>query len=278
MTNATLAPIFADSGARLVLDTEPAGDGTEMAELVPAGPGDLAYVLYTSGSTGRPKAAGIEHRNLINLVSWGRSIVSDEELRGMLFSTSLNFDLSAFEMFLPLAFGGCIVLVENLLTLRSAPQRDKVRLINSGPSLLDALLRTGDLPPGVTTIILAGEKLTRRMARAVFEAAPGAMLLNCYGPTETTVYSSWAHIDPADRSEPTIGRPIWNTTLHVLDTACTLVPPGAEGELFIGGAGVARGYLGRSELTAERFLPNPYGPGRLYRTGDRVRWRADRRT
>jgi amino acid adenylation domain-containing protein len=275
VTNAALAPTFADSGARLVLDTEPAGDGIEMAELVPAGPGDLAYVLYTSGSTGRPKAAGIEHRNLINLVSWGRSIVSDEELRGLLYSTSLNFDLSAFEMFVPLVFGGCIVLVENLLTLQSAPQRDKVRLINTGPSLLDALLRTGDLPLGVTTIILAGEKLTRRMADAVFEAAPGVRLLNCYGPTETTVYSSWAQIDPAERSEPTIGRPIWNTTLHVLDTACALVPPGAEGELFIGGAGVARGYLGRSELTAARFLPNPYGSGRLYRTGDRVRWRAD---
>ena len=275
VTNAALAPTFADSGARLVLDTEPAGDGIEMAELVPAGPGDLAYVLYTSGSTGRPKAAGIEHRNLINLVSWGRSIVSDEELRGLLYSTSLNFDLSAFEMFVPLVFGGCIVLVENLLTLQSAPQRDKVRLINTGPSLLDALLRTSDLPSGVTTIILAGEKLTRRMADAVFEAAPGVRLLNCYGPTETTVYSSWAHIDPADHSEPTIGRPIWNTTLHVLDTARALVPPGVEGELFIGGAGVARGYLGRPELTAERFLPNPYGPERLYRTGDRIRWRAD---
>ena len=148
VTNATLAPIFADSGARLVFVTEPAGDGTEMAELVPAGPSDLAYVLYTSGSTGRPKAVGIEHRNLVNLISWGRSIVSDEELRGLLFSTSLNFDLSAFEMFVPLAFGGCVILVENLLTLQSAPQRDKVRLVNSGPSLLDALLRTGGLPPG----------------------------------------------------------------------------------------------------------------------------------
>ncbi len=275
VTNAALAPTFADTGARLVLGTEPAGNGTEMGELVPAGPGDLAYVLYTSGSTGRPKAAGIEHRNLVNLISWGRSIVSDKELRGLLFSTSLNFDLSAFEMFVPLAFGGCVILTENLLALQLAPQRDKVRLINSGPSLLNALLRTGNLPPRVTTVILAGEKLTRRMADAVFEAAPGVRLLNCYGPTETTVYSSSARIDPAERSEPAIGRPIWNTALHVLDTACTLVPPGVAGELFIGGAGVARGYLGRSELTAARFLPNPYGPGRLYRTGDRVRWRAD---
>jgi len=275
VTNATLAHVFADSGARLLFDTEPATIETELTEPVPACSGDLAYVLYTSGSTGRPKAVGIEHRNLINLISWGRSIVSDAELRGLLFSTSLNFDLSAFEMFLPLAFGGCIVLVEDLLALQSTPRREMVRLVNTGPSLLNVLLRTSGLPPGVTTVILAGEKLSRRLATSVFEAASGIRLLNCYGPTETTVYSSWALIDPADRSEPTIGRAIWNTTLHVLDTGRALVPPGAEGELFIGGAGVARGYLGRPELTAERFLPNPYGPGRLYRTGDRGRWRPD---
>ena len=275
LTNATLAPVFADSGARLLFVTDPAADDTEMAEPIPARPGDLAYVLYTSGSTGRPKAVGIEHRNLINLIAWGRSIVSDAELHGLLFSTSLNFDLSAFEMFLPLAFGGCMVLVENLLTLQSAPQREKVRLVNTGPSLLDALLRSGGLPAGVTTVILAGEKLTRRLATSVFDAAPGVRLLNCYGPTETTVYSSWTQIDPAAHSEPTIGRAIWNTTLHVLDSGRALLPPGVAGELFIGGAGVARGYLGRPELTAERFLPNPYGPRQLYRTGDRVRWRTD---
>jgi len=275
LTDATLAPLFADSGARLLLDAAPETTETEIAETVAAGPTDLAYVLYTSGSTGRPKAVGIEHRNLINLISWGRSIVSDAELRGLLFSTSLNFDLSAFEMFLPLAYGGCIVLVENLLTLQSAPQREKVRLVNTGPSLLDALLRTGDLPAGVTTVILAGEKLPRRLATSVFESAPGMRLLNCYGPTETTVYSSCAVINPADGTDPTIGRAIWNTTLHVLDSAHALVPPGAEGELFIGGAGVARGYLGRPALTAERFLSNPFGPGQLYRTGDRVRRRPD---
>ena len=247
----------------------------ESAEPVPARSDDLAYVLYTSGSTGRPKATGIEHRNLINLISWGRSIISDEELRGLLFSTSLNFDLSAFEMFLPLTFGGCMIMVENLLALQSAPQGDKVRLVNTGPSLLDALLRTADLPAGVTTVILAGEKLPHRLATSLFEATPGVRLLNCYGPTETTVYSSCAPVDPGSRSEPTIGRAIWNTTLYVLDSGLALVPVGAEGELYIGGAGVSRGYLGRSELTAERFLPNPFGPGRIYRTGDRARWRPD---
>jgi enterobactin synthetase component F len=275
VTDAALAPTFAESGARLLFDIDRESSETEMAELVPAGPADLAYVLYTSGSTGRPKAVGIEHRNLINLISWGCSVVSDAELRGLLFSTSLNFDLSAFEMFLPLAFGGCAVMVENLLALQSDPLREKVRLVNSGPSLLDTLLRADGLPSSVTTVLLAGERMSRRLASAIFEAAPGVRLLNCYGPTETTVYSTGAAVDPTGRSDPTIGRAIWNTTLYVLDAGGALVPPGAEGELFIGGAGVARGYLGRPELTADRFTPNPYGPGKLYRSGDRVRWAAN---
>ena len=273
VTETTLAPLFADSSARLLFDTDPVEVAT--VEPVPARSDDLAYVLYTSGSTGRPKAVGTEHRNLINLLSWGRSVLSDAELGGVLFSTSLNFDLSAFEMFLPLAFGGCIVLVENLLALKTTPMRERVRFVNTGPSLLDALLRVDGLPHGVTTVVVAGEKLSRHLAISLFDAMPGIRLLNCYGPTETTVYSSCAVIDPSDRGEPTIGRPIWNTTLHVLARELALLPPGTEGELFIGGAGVTRGYLGRPELTAERFLPSPYAPGRLYRTGDRVRWRED---
>jgi amino acid adenylation domain-containing protein len=275
VTSAALAPGFSDSGARLLFNTEQDDEEIRMVQPLPAGPEDLAYVLYTSGSTGRPKAVGIEHRNLINLISWGRSIVSEAELRGMLFSTSLNFDLSAFEMFLPLAFGGCIFLVEDLLALQSAPQREKISLINTGPSLFEALLRADALPSGVTTVILAGEKLSRRLAASIFNAAPRLRLLNCYGPTETTVYSSWAVVDPEVHSEPTIGRAIWNTTLHVLDRGGALLPPGIEGDLFIGGSGVARGYLDRPELTAERFQPSPHGLGKLYRTGDRVRWRAN---
>jgi enterobactin synthetase component F len=279
VTDTASAPLFADTRARLLCDLD-SRDGEivedgEMAEPIAAGPDDLAYVLYTSGSTGRPKAVGIAHHNLINLISWGRSILSDAELRGVLFSTSLNFDLSAFEMFLPLAFGGCLVLVDNLLALPSAPQREKVRFVNTGPSLLEALLRVDGLPEGVTSVIVAGEKLSRRLATSLFKARPQIRLFNCYGPTETTVYSSCVLIEPFDPSEPTIGRPIWNTTLHVLGAGLALLPPGSEGEVFIGGIGVARGYLGRPELTAARFLANPHGPGRLYRTGDRARWRQD---
>ena len=251
VTDPMLASLFADSGAYLLFDLDSL-DG-ETAALIPAQPDDLANVLYTSGSTGRPKAVGIEHRNLINLICWGRSILSDAELRGVLFSTSLNFDLSAFEMLLPLAFGGCIIMVENLLALQSAPLREQVHFVNTGPALLEALLRVDGLPHEVTSVVVAGEKLSRRLATALFATRPEIRLFNCYGPTETTVYSSCARIDPLDIAEPTIGRPIWNTTLHVLSSALALLPPGGEGELFIGGNGVARGYLGRPELTAERF-------------------------
>ena len=107
------------------------------------------------------------------------------------------------------------------------PQGERVRLVNSGPSLIDALLRADGLPSGVTTVILAGEKLSRCLATSIFNAAPGARLLNCYGPTETTVYSSWAHVDPTADSEPTIGGPIWNTTLYVLDSGHAIAAAGS---------------------------------------------------
>jgi amino acid adenylation domain-containing protein len=275
VTSAALAAFFADSGAQVLLDQEPADLELEIGEPCPPQPGDLAYVLYTSGSTGRPKAVGVEHRSLVNLVFWGRSVISDAELAGMLFSTSLNFDISAFEMFLPLVFGGCMVMVENLLALPTTPCRERVRFINTGPSLIQALLRTGALPREVTTVLLAGEKLSRHIVAELSAAAPGIRILNCYGPTETTVYSSCAQIDPAAHSDPSIGRPIWNTTLQVLSSSGGLLPIGQEGELYIGGVGVARGYLGQPELTAERFIADEHGPGRLYRTGDRVRWRSD---
>ena len=275
LTNPALAPAFADSGARLLFDAEPAGIEAATAELVPSRPRDLAYVLYTSGSTGRPKAVGIDHRNLINLICWGRSIVSDAELGGLLFSTSLNFDLSAFEMFLPLCFGGCIVMVENLLALHAAPRRDRVRFVNTGPSLLDALLRIGKPPPGVTTVLVAGERLSRHLASVVFDAAPGIRLLNCYGPTETTVYSTGAlsirRTVPSPRSAARSGTPRCMCWIPV--ARCSR--PAPKGSCSSAARGVARGYLGRPELTAERFLPDPFGPGQLYRTGDRVRWRPD---
>jgi non-ribosomal peptide synthetase component F len=260
ITDNALASIFADSRARLLFETETTGEDQEIKPLVAAGPSDLTYVLYTSGSTGRPKVVGIEHGNLINLILWGRSIVSDSEIHGVLFSTSLNFDLSAFEMFVPLAFGGRAVLVENLLTLQFAPQRDKVRLVNAGPSLLEALLTNDGLPVGVTTVILAGERLSRRLATSLFEHSPGVRLLNCYGPTETTVYSGKAQI-PADSSTPTIGRPIWDTTFRVLGRRTRLATTRRRGRAVYRRRGSGEGLYPSPGINSRMFPARPICPG-----------------
>lgn len=245
------------------------------AAMRPARSDDLAYVLYTSGSTGRPKGVGVEHRNVVNLIFCLRSLVQDEDLQGVLFSTSLNFDISVYEIFLPLIFGGRMIIVDNLLTLPTIPARDEVRLINTGPSLMAALVALGWTPHTIRTINLAGEPLPRRLAEKIFKAIPKVALFNLYGPTETTVYSSYARILPSDERPPAIGRPLWNTQLYVLGPQGGLLPKGAIGELYIGGTGVSRGYLGRPALTRDRFIANPFGDGTLYKTGDLVRWRSD---
>jgi len=236
---------------------------------------DLAYVLYTSGSTGNPKGVGVEHRNVVNLICCLRTLVHDEDLEGVLFSTSLNFDISVYEIFLPLIFGGRMIMVDNLLTLPSIAARDEVRLINTGPSLMAALMTLGWTPSTIRTINLAGEPLPRRLAETIFKANPKVALFNLYGPTETTVYSTYANVLQSDERPPAIGRPLWNTQAYVLGPQGGLLPKGAIGELYIGGAGVSRGYLGRPALTRDRFIANPFGEGTLYKTGDLVRWRPD---
>jgi amino acid adenylation domain-containing protein len=241
----------------------------------PAGPQNLAYVIYTSGSTGRPKGVSIEHRNAVNLALWGCSLLDPEDLEGVLFSTSLNFDLSVYELFTTLLSGGRLIVVESLLDLMTMPERDEVRLINTVPSLLDALLKVEGCPSRVRTINVCGEPLSRGLADRVFSTSPHVRLFNFYGPTETTVYSTWSEVRRQDSNSPPIGKPLWNTAAYVLDGNLEPVPRGSIGELWIGGSGVARGYLHAPELTHERFLENPFGPGRLYRTGDLARLRAD---
>jgi len=237
---------------------------------------DLAYVLYTSGSTGRPKGVGVEHGSLVNFVFWVRSLADTNDLSGVLFSTPLGFDISAIEIFMPLSFGGRIVMVENILALPAAPARAEVRLISTVPSLLEALLRVHGLPAGLRTVFMGGEALQRGLADRLLVEAPELKVANLYGPTEATVYASWARLHPGESGPPPIGRPIWNSSLYVLDPDGAPLPPGAAGELWIAGTPVARGYLGRPDLTEARFRPDPFRRGRMYRTGDRARWRPDR--
>jgi amino acid adenylation domain-containing protein len=272
LTERGFAPLFPQHGEHLVF-AEELELATYAAEPLPprASPQDLAYVIFTSGSTGRPKGVMIEHHALAAFVAWTREAFDDEELSGVLCSSSIAFDVSVFELFAPLCHGGRVILVENVLALRDTVARDEVRLICSVVSGLAELTRVAPLPAGVRTVIQAGERMHAALAQTLL-AHPGLRVLNVCGATEDTVYSVWHHVTSAD-GDPPIGRPLTNHTAYVLDADGRSVPIGVAGELCYGGEGIARGYLNRPELTAQRFVPNPFGhSARMYRSGDLARW------
>ncbi|MDY0055096.1 MAG: amino acid adenylation domain-containing protein [Methyloversatilis sp.] len=243
-------------------------------------PEDVAYIIYTSGSTGQPKGVTIEHRQAVALIAWARQHFDADSLRGVLASTSICFDLSVFEIFVPLACGGAVVLARDVLQLPELDARDRVTLINTVPTAAAELLRLGPLPASVNTLVVAGEPVPPALVDAVFAQTPVRRMVNGYGPSEDTTYSTFADLAPGMPQVP-IGRPIANSRAHVLDEHLRPVAPGMCGELYLAGEGVARGYWARPNLTAERFLPNPLADGvddrdtLLYRSGDRVRLRAD---
>lgn len=242
-----------------------------------AAPGNLAYVIYTSGSTGKPKGVAIAHKSAGAFLHWAAGAFRDSELSGVLAATSICFDLSIFELFTPLLSGGTVILAENALALPGLPTAGEVTLVNTVPSVMAELTRTGEVPSSVKTVNLAGEALPRALVERIY-AQPGIeRVFNLYGPTEATTYSTVSRVEKGQSSPPAIGRPIANTRVYLVDSNFQPVPIGVPGELYIGGAGLARGYLGRPELTAERFLPDPFGAegDRLYRTGDVARYRAD---
>jgi amino acid adenylation domain-containing protein len=257
----------------------PVDDGEEgdRSDLPLPAADNLAYLIYTSGSTGRPKGVAIQHRSAVALVDWAAETFGAERLSRVLAATSVCFDLSVFEIFVPLALGGTVYLAENALALPSLPAAGEVTLVNTVPSALAHLLRSGGLPESVRTVNLAGEALSGALVRQIYERTAVDQVWNLYGPSEDTTYSTFALIPRGATAPPPIGRPVDGTQAYVLDASGEPVPAGAEGELFLAGAGVARGYLDRPDLTAERFVPNPWGPAgdRLYRTGDLVRLRAD---
>lgn len=235
-------------------------------------PENLAYVIYTSGSTGRPKGVAIEHRATVAFLSWAISVFSPEKLKGVLASTSVCFDLSVYEIFAPLSCGGSMIVTENILHLPSLPAANEVSLINTVPSVISELLRSNGIPRSVRTINLAGEPLKTTLVRQLYELDTVSEVFDLYGPSEDTTYSTFALRNP---ERATIGRPISNTQAYILDPDQHLVPIGVPGELHLGGAGLARGYLNRPELTAEKFVRNPFSsvPGaRLYKTGDLARY------
>jgi acyl-coenzyme A synthetase/AMP-(fatty) acid ligase/acyl carrier protein len=240
----------------------------------------LAYVIYTSGSTGRPKGVMVSHASAAAFVSWARRAFTHAELARVLAGTSVCFDLSVFEIFVPLAVGGTVVMAPDVLQQADDPA--DVTLINTVPSAMAELVRLGTDLRGVHTVNLAGEALPRRLVDDITAAAATAghevRVINLYGPSEDTTYSTIAVTNPTEQGPPPIGRPVPGTRAYLLDPQLRPVLPGAVGELYLSGSGLARGYLAQPGLTAERFIPDPFAPapgGRLYRTGDLCRFRAD---
>ncbi|MEO8381792.1 MAG: amino acid adenylation domain-containing protein, partial [Acidobacteriota bacterium] len=239
-------------------------------------PQHLAYVIYTSGSTGLPKGVAIEHANTANLLRWALANFTEQELFNSLFSTSINFDLAVYELFVPLAAGSTLTLVRNALALTA--RREPVTLINTVPSAIKALLDVGGVPADTRLVNLAGEPLKRELVERLFDETAAESVANLYGPSETTTYSTWVRMTREHGFAAHIGRPVANTRIYILDAHREPVPMRVTGEIYIGGAGVARGYLNRPELTAERFLRDPFSTwadARMYKTGDLGRWLSD---
>ncbi|HYH82550.1 MAG TPA: amino acid adenylation domain-containing protein [Longimicrobium sp.] len=249
-------------------------------------PAHLAYVIYTSGSTGRPKGVMVSHASLANHTAWQVETFGIGAADTVLQRTSISFDASVWELWTPLVCGARMLLLPRAATKDPAEigrvmRRGGVTIAQFVPTLLQALL--DELPEDARlpcrTLFCGGEPLPARLVAAARARGVG-QVVNLYGPTEATIDStSFVCPEPTgDGRAPSIGRPIRNMRSYVLDPAGEPVPVGVAGELHVGGAGVARGYLGRPGMTAERFVPDPFStlPGtRLYRTGDLGRWLAD---
>jgi amino acid adenylation domain-containing protein len=267
-------------GERDAIAAEPA-DAPECG----AGPRNLAYVIFTSGSTGRPKGVGVEHRALVSHMGWfirELGLGADDRV---LQKTPLGFDAAGWEVFAPLLTGGRLVLAahegeRDPRYLARAVRAGGITALQLVPSLLRVLLDEPELArcTSLRQVFCGGEALPGELVRRLADVLPHARLINLYGPTECCIDSSLHRCGEEDARAAVvpIGRPVPNTRSYVLDAAMRAAPVGVPGELYVGGVQVARGYLGRPALTAERFLPDPYSrePGaRLYRTGDRARWK-----
>ncbi|MGH9361753.1 MAG: non-ribosomal peptide synthetase, partial [Thermoanaerobaculia bacterium] len=280
LTQRRLADVLPSHRARvLFLDGEAeAGTGIPVAA-APVPPDALAYVIYTSGSTGRPKGVQVSHRSLAVFLAAMARRPGLTEGDALLAVTTLSFDIAALELLLPLSVGATVVVAEP--EVPADGQRLARELEGSGATVMQAtpatwrmLLDAGWRGDGRLVVLCGGEELSRDLAGELLGA--GGALWNLYGPTEATVWATLSRVMPGEGPVP-IGRPIPGARLHVLDAGLRPVGIGVTGEIYIGGGALARGYLGRPDLTAERFVPDPFGGpgGRLYRTGDLGRWLPD---
>ncbi|MFI6479291.1 amino acid adenylation domain-containing protein [Nonomuraea sp. NPDC050663] len=285
LTDRELDPAFAATlGPQvrvLPCDLPPAGDPHTLPE-TPRRGGDLAYVLYTSGSTGRPKGVGVSHQSICNRLTWMRRYFGIDESDVILHKTPTSFDVSMWELLLPPVTGARMVVARpgghiEPQYLANLMAEERVTTVHFVPSMLRAFLAEESYPgslSGLRHVICSGEQLETEMA-VRFAGRFAADLYNLYGPTEAAVdVTAFAYRGGQAATAVPIGRPVDNTQIYVVDRQFRPVPVGVPGELLLGGVQLARGYVGRPGLTAERFVPDPFGAagGRLYRTGDLVRY------
>ncbi len=244
-------------------------------------PANAAFVVFTSGSTGRPKGVVVEHRSVNLYLAWSRHAYRSVAGQALVHSPA-SFDLTVTGLFAPLSAGGCVDLTELNDGSPGNPQApaQAPSFVKATPSHLPILM---SLPPSFSPtgqLVLGGEALPGEVLDQWRSRHPGVTVINEYGPTETTVGCMEYRIEPGDVVPPgvvTIGRPIWNTRMYLLDADLQPVPVGVVGEVYIAGGLVTRGYLGQPGRTAERYVADPYGPRgtRMYRSGDQARWRSD---
>jgi amino acid adenylation domain-containing protein len=276
LVDAASAAAFAGRGTTLATDAA-RSDGRPWE---PVSGDELAYICYTSGSTGQPKGVEIRMKSLTAFVAWAEAAFSAEERSGVLFATSVSFDVSVFELFGSLCTGGTLVLAGDILDAATLAARDRVRMITATASGLAALVEAQAIPPNTLTIMQAGERMSGALARDLFAISPARRLINACGATEDTVYSTMYEVQRSVAGDPPIGIPIADRAAYVCDgETLALVPEGTIGELCYAGIGVARGYHAMREATERRFVPNPHARNAaesiLYRSGDLARINPD---
>ncbi|MFD4245439.1 amino acid adenylation domain-containing protein, partial [Streptomyces sp. NPDC058525] len=248
---------------------------------VPVHPDALAYVMFTSGSTGTPKGVAVRHRDVVGLAADRRW--QDGRHRRILLHSPHAFDAATYELWTPLLSGGTVVVAPpgslDAAALHAVTTRHAVTAVFLTKALFDLVAEQApETFRALRTVCTGGEAASGTLMRRVLDHCPDLLLAHVYGPTEATTFATHHHLAPADLAgpRPPIGGPLDNMRAHVLDARLQPVPPGVPGELYVAGAGLARGYWNRPALTAERFVADPYAPGeRMYRTGDLVRRRAD---